>query len=416
MMASFKHSEVGVIPEDWNAVQLPDVVWFQEGPGLRKWQFRSKGLKVINVTNLQENGCLDVSTTERHISWEEFERTYRHFMVDDGDIVMASSGNSYCKTAIVRPQDLPLLMNTSVIRFKAKHGLSKRFMFVYLKSKYLKDQIDLMITGGAQPNFGPFHLKKILIPLPPTNAEQETIAEVLSDVDALIASLEQSNTKRRYLKQGAMQELLTGKKRLPGFDKQWSTGTMGDCFELISTRNEELNDNVVTISAQLGFIRQEEFFNKRVASKLLGNYYLIKKGDFAYNRSYSNGYPMGAIKRLKKYEKGVVTTLYICFSPKNEARCDPGFFEHYFEAGLMNAGLSIVANEGGRAHGLLNVTKADFLTRELKYPSLMEQTAITEVLSDMDAEIEALEVKLAKVCALKQGMMQELLTGRIRLV
>src|SRR5207237_3207704 len=119
----------------------------------------------------------------------------------------------------------------------------------------------------------------------------------------------------------------------------------------VSTRNVELNDNVVTISAQEGFVRQEDFFKKRVASSMLENYYLIEKGHFAYNRSYSNGYPFGAIKRLTKYDKGVVTTLYICFALKPQADADPLFFEHYFEAGLLNAGLATVTNEGGRAHG-----------------------------------------------------------------
>jgi type I restriction enzyme S subunit len=254
-----KQTDVGVIPEDWEAVQLPDVVWFQEGPGLRKWQFRPNGLKVINVTNLQEDGYLDISTTERHISWKEFGKTYRHFLVDDGDVVMASSGNSYCKTAIVRSRDLPLLMNTSVIRFKAKQELSRMFMLIYLKSKYFKGQIDLMITGGAQPNFGPYHLKRILVPLPPTKAEQEVIAEALGDADALIESLDQLLVKKRRLKQGAMQELLAGRKRLPGFSGEWEVKRLGDLGTFLKgsgvTRDE-------SFSGPLACIRYGEIYTR----------------------------------------------------------------------------------------------------------------------------------------------------------
>jgi len=98
----YKQTEVGVIPDDWRAVELPKIIWFQEGPGLRQWQFRDKGLKVINVTNLQENGFLDLEKTHRHISWEEFDKLYKHFLIDENDVVMASSGNSYCKTSVVR--------------------------------------------------------------------------------------------------------------------------------------------------------------------------------------------------------------------------------------------------------------------------------------------------------------------------
>ncbi|MDX1727475.1 MAG: restriction endonuclease subunit S [Pseudoalteromonas tetraodonis] len=214
-----KPSELGEIPEDWDVYKLPDVVWYQEGPGLRKWQFKTKGLKVINVTNLQQNGFLDLDKTDRHVSWDEYEKTYKHFACDEGDLVIASSGNSYCKSSTVRKCDLPLLMNTSVIRFKPVGDFSKGFMDVYLKSPYFKDQIDLLITGGAQPNFGPAHLDKIKIPAPSNPEEQTAIATILSDMDNEIQTLEQRLAKTRQIKQGMMQELLTGRIRLP-FDKE----------------------------------------------------------------------------------------------------------------------------------------------------------------------------------------------------
>jgi len=210
-----KTIELGEIPEDWEVRNLPEVVWYQEGPGLRNWQFTNKGLKVINVTNLQESGFLNLDKTDRHITWEEYEKTYKHFSCDVGDLVIASSGNSYCKSSIVRQTDLPLLMNTSVIRFKAKQGIDRLYMTVYLRSKFFKDQIDLMITGGAQPNFGPFHLNKVLIPLPTSKEEQTVIATILTDMDNEIQTLEQRLSKTRQIKQGMMQELLTGKTRLP---------------------------------------------------------------------------------------------------------------------------------------------------------------------------------------------------------
>lgn len=209
----YKQTEVGPLPEDWEVKFLPEVSWFQEGPGLRKWQFTTRGIKVINITNL-EDGYLNLDRTERHISKDELERTYKHFLIDAGDIVVASSGNSYCKVAVVRDQDLPLVMNTSVIRFKPLEPLlDYKYLLVFLRSPWFKKQIDLLITGGAQPNFGPFHLKKILIQQPPL-AEQTAIATILSDMDADIAALEARRDKTQRLKQGMMQELLTGRIRL----------------------------------------------------------------------------------------------------------------------------------------------------------------------------------------------------------
>ena len=210
--SGYQQTEIGVIPKDWNVRLLPDIAWFQEGPGLRNWQFVNQGMKVINVTNL-ENGFLNLDRTDRYITLEEFSKTYAHFAIDADDIVMASSGNSYCKTSVVRDHDLPLVMNTSVIRFKPINNYDYNFLLIYLRSASFKEQIDLMITGGAQPNFGPYHLKRIYLPVP-SDKEQTAIAQVLTDMDTELTTLQTRRTKTQALKQAMMQELLTGKTRL----------------------------------------------------------------------------------------------------------------------------------------------------------------------------------------------------------
>jgi len=197
----------------WEVKKLPEICWFQEGPGLRNWQFTSAGMKVINVTNL-ENGYLNLERTERHISLNEFSKMYKHFEIDSDDIVVASSGNSYGKVAQVRQKDLPLVMNTSVIRFKPINNTDYYFLLTFLKSPIFKDQIDLLITGGAQPNFGPYHLKKIVVSVPKDSAEQTAIASIVRDMDVEIQTLEKKLAKYRQIKQGMMQELLTGRIRL----------------------------------------------------------------------------------------------------------------------------------------------------------------------------------------------------------
>ncbi|MCD4676196.1 MAG: restriction endonuclease subunit S [Desulfobacula sp.] len=198
---------------EWVTKPFSDVCWFQEGPGLRNWQFTKSGMKVINVTNL-ENGYLNLDRTDRHISIEEFSRMYQHFAIDENDIVVASSGNSYAKVAVVRKQDLPLVMNTSVIRFKPLKKINYNFLLAFLKSCLFKDQIDLLITGGAQPNFGPAHLKRIFINIPHTIEEQKDVADILTNIDLEIFGLEKKLEKYKMLKQGMMQNLLTGRIRL----------------------------------------------------------------------------------------------------------------------------------------------------------------------------------------------------------
>ncbi|MFL0078158.1 restriction endonuclease subunit S [Tenacibaculum maritimum] len=198
---------------EWVEKNLGELAWFQEGPGLRKWQFTTKGIKVINITNLV-NGYLDLDKTTRHISWDEFNKMYKHFEVDEHDIVVASSGNSYCKTSVVRQQDLPLVMNTSVIRFKPNSIMDYQLLLVLLKSSQFKKQIDLLITGGAQPNFGPVHLPKVFFNIPESKDEQKAIAKILSDMDTELEQLETKKAKYQQLKQGMLQELLTGNTRL----------------------------------------------------------------------------------------------------------------------------------------------------------------------------------------------------------
>ena len=210
----FKNTEIGEVPEEWEVKNLSEVVWYQEGPGLRKWQFTSAGIKVINVTNLVGN-YLDLSNTSRYIDESEVEKKYKHFLIDENDIVVASSGNSWGKVSVVRKRDLPLLMNTSVIRFKSmeEERLSTKYLLQFLKSDAFKKQIALLITGSAQPNFGPYHLDRTKIATPNIN-EQLKIASILSEADEKIKKYENKKQKLEELKKGLMQQLLTGSIRV----------------------------------------------------------------------------------------------------------------------------------------------------------------------------------------------------------
>jgi type I restriction enzyme S subunit len=153
-----------------------------------------------------------------------------------------------------------------------------------------------------------------------------------------------------------------------------------------------------------------------VASDIIDNYFLVEKGEFCYNKSYSNGYPWGATKRLTDFDKAVVTTLYICFTLKDNQENSGDFFEHFFEANLLDRGLTQIAHEGGRAHGLLNVTPSDFFDLHIFIPPLEEQSAIAKVLRIADKEILLLKSMLVKMKEQKKGLMQVLLKGKKRLI
>ena len=194
----------------------------------------------------------------------------------------------------------------------------------------------------------------------------------------------------------------------------WEETRFKKMFSRLTRKNKEGNNNVLTISAQYGLISQSDFFNKTVASEDKSNYFLLHKGEYAYNKSYSNGYPYGALKRLEFYDKGIVSPLYICFSKTEENNC-PDFYSQYFEAGLMNKEIKAFAQEGARNHGLLNIAVDDFFNSYLLNPPVVEQEKIAEILETQDNVIKLKEKLIEQKKQQKKYLMQQLLTGKKRL-
>jgi len=282
---------------------------------------------------------------------------------------------------------------------------------IFIENYLNKLNIHQESTGVPQLTVPQTSKYRILIPPLP---EQLAIANILSTWDSAINLTQNLISQKEAEKKWLMQNLLTGKKRLKGFSEDWKENKLSDLFSRVTRKNIEENTNVITISAQRGFVKQTDFFNKKVASDILLNYFLVEKGEFCYNKSYSNGYPWGATKRLNDFEKAVVTTLYICFKISDKKSTSGDYFEQFFNANKLDQGLTKIAHEGGRAHGLLNVTPSDFFSLKIISPPFDEQTAIAQVLQTADKEIELLKSKLAQQKLQKKGLMQVLLTGRVR--
>ena len=176
--------------------KIPELLFFQEGPGVRKSQFTNFGVKLLNGGNINDNR-LSLESTERYISEDEAYGRYNHFLVDEGDLVIASSGvlvdKFDGKSAFVKKEHLPLCMNTSTIRFKPLNKeLDIKYFYFFLKTPIFKKQIQRLITGSAQLNFGPTHLKKIKVHYPENINDQKRIAQVLTDCEELIAKRKES--------------------------------------------------------------------------------------------------------------------------------------------------------------------------------------------------------------------------------
>ncbi|HAR4294276.1 TPA: restriction endonuclease subunit S [Staphylococcus aureus] len=221
----------------------------------------------------------------------------------------------------------------------------------------------------------------------PTNKEQQKIGKFFSKLDRQIELEEQKLELFQQQKKGYMQKIFSQELRFKdesGNDyPDWEEKELGEVADRVIRKNKNFESKKpLTISGQLGLIDQTEYFSKSVSSKNLENYTLIKNGEFAYNKSYSNGYPLGAIKRLTRYDSGVLSSLYICFSIKSEMSKD--FMEAYFDSTHWYREVSGIAVEGARNHGLLNISVNDFFTILIKYPSLEEQRKIGDFFIKLD--------------------------------
>ena len=195
--------------------------------------------------------------------------------------------------------------------------------------------------------------------------------------------------------------------RFPGFNDAWEQRKLGEVAERVTRKNTEMISKLpLTISAQYGLIAQTEFFDKQIASKNISGYYLIKNGEFAYNKSYSNGYPWGAVKRLNNYDYGVLSTLYIVFKPTN---INSQFLVSYYDTNYWHNQVASIAVEGARNHGLLNISASEFFTTTLAIPkSIQEQTAIGDFFRQLDAAIASHQRKLERVKELKKSLLQKM--------
>ena len=202
----------------------------------------------------------------------------------------------------------------------------------------------------------------------------------------------------------------TPRIRFKGFTDDWEQRKLGEMVERVTRKNENFESALpLTISAQYGLIDQNEFFDKRIASKDVSGYYLVRKGEFAYNKSTSSDAPWGAIKRLDKYESGVLSTLYIVFQIRDENIIDSDYLVTYYDTDLWHKGVQAIAAEGARNHGLLNIAPADFFKTTISMPkNIEEQRKIGAYFKHLDHLITLHQRKLEKLKIIKKSFLEKM--------
>lgn len=291
--------------------------------------------------------------------------------------------------------------------------LSGDYLAQYMLSPiFVKMAVACSMRTGM-PKINRNDLQRIDIRLPPPS-EQLDIVRTLSVWDEAVATSEAVLVNLRRQKDALLRTLLKRRRGADPAHASWNYVDLEQVFERVRRKNASGNSNVLTISGEHGLISQRDYFKKHVASDNLAGYTLLLQGEFAYNKSYSAGYPMGAIKPLTSYESGVVSSLYICFRFRDGVEADPDFFRHYFEAGLLNDELTGIAQEGARNHGLLNVGVGDFFKLRLHIPAVEEQRRIALVLNAAESEESSISEQIRLLREEKSALMQQLLTGKRR--
>lgn len=326
-------------------------------------------------------------------------------IVEKGDLLLALYGATSGQIAISKIKGA---INQAILCIRSSHNN------VFLKSAWEKrvDKILQAYLQGGQGNLSAEIIKSLSFHFPSLQ-EQIKIGQLISLIDKRIETQSRIIEDLKKERKNLLEQLFclpnerVPKLRLKGMTGEWQKVKLYDIVNRVTEKNKTNTCNrVLTIAAQYGLIDQQEFFNKQIASSDLTTYYLLHRGDFAYNKSYSGDYPWGAVKRLDNYDEGVLSSLYVCFRPKENI--DSDFLCHYFESTKWHRGISEISGEGARNHGLLNMSIDDYFNTIHRIPSKEEQHKISSVLNTSIQKIEIEVSILDRLQKQKSYLLQEM--------
>ncbi|MFZ4658261.1 MAG: restriction endonuclease subunit S [Caldilineaceae bacterium] len=388
----YKQTEVGVIPEDWEITPLGRLIFSVEYGSSAKSN-KKGNMPVLRMGNLQDG---KIDWNDLVFTDDEFE--IKKYRLNPGDVLFNRTNTIELvgKTAIYQGER-PAIFAGYLIRANVDRTLLDPVFLNYVLNAEFSRKYSSKVLSVAvgQANINGQKLKTYPIPLPPTLAEQQAIAEALSDVDGMISALDALIAKKRAIKQGAMQELLTGQRRLPGFAGEWETTTVEQIAEV--TTGDKDTQNKVDDGMYPFFVRSQVV--ERINSFSFDGEAVLTAGD---------GVGVG---KVFHYINGKFDFHQRVYRISNFRDYDGRFFFWYFSSYFFRE-----ATRYNAKNSVDSVRREMITGMRIPLPSLAEQTAIAQILADMDDAIAALVQKRAKTVALKQGMMQALLTGQVRLV
>lgn len=404
----YKHTKLGWIPMEWAEATIKDTV--------NKGRHITYG--IVKPGDPDEAGVLMIRSQDYANGWCEvgsimrvspkIEAPYRRSRVREGDILITVVGANLGKMAVVPDW----LDGANISRAAARIGVdpekaNSHFVEQILQSGGVDQLIQLGQIGGAQPVLNLKELGNIRIPLPET-WEQRGIAAVLGAWDRAIATAQQLLAAQQERKRGLMQELLTGKRRFPGFGGKWKAVPFDKVFTPKKEVAGEGDYQVLSVTTN-GLVSQADYFNRDVASTDRSNYLVVRKGDFVFS---GLNFWMGSVDMVWDFDEGIISPAYKCFTI-NEDQMLLDFARHFIRSHVMLMAL-VKCSIQGASIVRRNLDKELLEAWPFKLPSLPEQRKIAGALNAVTDTIQALEQELDHLTTQKRGLMQQLLTGAVR--
>ena len=420
----YKQTEVGVIPEKWTVSTIGAIADVKTGPfgsALHAEDYVQDGTPIITVEHLGETGLTHQNLPK--VSKKDRHRLFAYSM-QEGDIVFSRVG-SVDRNAYVTAIENGWLFSGRILRLRAKNKkLSTQYLGYYFKSEDTKERIRNVAVGQTMPSLNTKLMNAFKVVLP-TIEEQKDIAALLSNMDTFISALEKQISKKKAIKQGAMQELLTGKRRLPGFSGEWETFVFGDLFDFISNnaftraqlsdsgkvKNIHYGDILTKFGAYISADSNEiPYIEREIDLSRFAEKSYLQSGDIVIADTAEDE-TVGKALEVINVECPVLAGQHTLLC-RPKVRFSEKFLGYYLNTACYHDQLLpfIVGTK------VSSISKASVAQTRLAMPKYEEQQAISCILSDMDDDITELEKKLAKYRQVKQGMMQQLLTGKIRIL
>ena len=409
---TYKDSPLGKIPSDWEVMELGEIIEYTKGFAFKTNDYKTEGVRIIRVSDtnsngIRQNGNIFLDTL--------VAKDYSEYELMENDIIIQTVGSRpplydsmVGKTIIVDKIFEGSLLNQNSVRIRSKLG-SNIYLFAHLKTKRYLDFIETLVRGNAnQVSITLEDLFKYKLPLP-TNPEQKAIATLLSTWDKAITTTQKIITQKEKQKKWLMQMLLTGKKRLEGFEGEWKYERLNSIAKEVSIKNRTDKDFVVLSCTKYdGLVPSLEYFGRKIFADDLTTYKIVPKNHFAYA---TNHIEEGSIGYQSKFNEALTSPMYTVFKTNREINDDFLYrilkshdYIHEYQKRMEGS----IDRRGG-------LRWDEFSKIKVPVPSSEEQSAINQVLQAADKEIQLLKTKAEKLKEQKKGLMQVLLTGKKRL-